>query len=53
MFSAAAYWVEGETFHYVTPRGKHEQLPLSQVDRELSEKLNENHQVQFRLPPAK
>jgi hypothetical protein len=53
VFSAAAYWVEGETFHYVTPRGKHEQLPLTQLDRELSEKLNENRQIQFRLPPAK
>lgn len=53
VFSAAAYWVEGETFHYVTPRGKHEQLPLAQLDRELSEKLNENRQVQFRLPPVK
>ena len=53
VFSASAYWVEGETFHYVTPRGKHEQMPLAKVDRELSEKLNEGHQVEFRLPPAK
>ncbi len=53
VFSAAAYWVEGDALHYVTPRGKHENIPLANVDRELSEKLNENHQVQFRLPPAK
>lgn len=53
VFSAAAYWVEGDTLHYVTPRGKSESIPLANVDRELSEKLNENHQVQFRLPPAK
>ena len=53
VFSAAAYWVEGDELHYVTPRGKHEHLPLAKVDRELSEKLNENHKVQFRLPPAK
>jgi hypothetical protein len=53
VFSAAAYWVEGDALHYVTPRGKHESIPLASVDRELSEKLNENHQVQFRLPPAK
>jgi len=53
VFSASAYWVEGDTLHYVTPRGKHEQIPLAKVDRQLSEKLNEGHQVEFRLPPAK
>lgn len=53
VFSAAAYWVEGEDLHYVTPRGKHEKIPLATVDRQLSEKLNEGHQVEFRLPPAR
>jgi hypothetical protein len=52
VFSASAYWVEGDTFHYVTPYGKHEQIPLAKVDRQLSEKLNEGHAVEFRLPPA-
>jgi len=53
VFSASAYWVEGDTLHYITPRGKHEQIPLAKVDRPLSEKLNEGHEVEFRLPPAK
>jgi hypothetical protein len=53
VFSASAYWVEGDTLHYVTPRGKHEQIPLAKVDRALSEQLNEGHEVEFRLPPAK
>jgi len=53
VFTAAAYWVEGETLHYVTPYGKHEQVALNRVDRQLSEKLNEGRQVEFRLPAAK
>ncbi len=53
VFSAAAYWVEGEELHYVTPRGRHEKIPLASVDRQLSEKLNEGHQVEFRLPAAR
>jgi hypothetical protein len=53
VFSASAYWVEGDTLHYITPRGKHEQIPLAKVDRPLSEQLNEGHAVEFRLPPAK
>ena len=53
VFTASAYWVEGDTFHFITSRGKHEQMPLTKVDRALSAKLNEGRLVEFRLPPAK
>lgn len=53
VFSILAYWVEGEDLHYITPRGKHEKVPLASVDRPLSEKLNAGREVEFRLPPAK
>jgi len=53
VYSAVAYWVEGETLHYVTPQGKHNQVSLDLVDRQVSDKLNQGRKVEFRLPPAK
>ena len=53
VYSAVAYWIEGDTLHYITPQGKHNQVSLELVDRTLSEKLNQGRRVEFRLPPAK
>ncbi|HVP46799.1 MAG TPA: hypothetical protein VMT32_09455 [Bryobacteraceae bacterium] len=53
IYSAYAYWVEGDTLHYVTPQRVHNQASLSLVDRELTEKLNRNQNMQVKLPPAK
>ena len=50
IYSAFAYWVEGDTLHYVTPQRVHNQASLSLVDRELTERLNRNHSMQVRLP---
>jgi hypothetical protein len=50
IYSAYAYWVEGDTLHYVTPQRVHNQASLSLVDRELTEKLNRNHAMQVKLP---
>ena len=50
IYSAFAYWVEGDTLHYVTPQRVHNQASLSLVDRELTERLNRNHSAQMRLP---
>ena len=50
IYSAFAYWVEGDTLHYVTPQRVHNQASLSLVDRELTEKLNRNHSMQVKLP---
>jgi len=53
VYSAVAYWVEGETLHYMTPRAQHNQVSLDLVDRQVSEKLNQGRKVEFRLPPAR
>ncbi len=50
IFSAFAYWVEGDTFHYVTAQRVHNQASLSLVDRELTARLNRNHNMQVKLP---
>ena len=50
IYSAFAYWVEGDTLHYVTPQRVHNQASLSLVDRELTEKLNRNRSMQVKLP---
>jgi hypothetical protein len=51
--SGVAYWVEGESFHYITTEGRHKEVPLGSVDREASERLNRNGQIEFRLPPSR
>lgn len=53
VYTALAYWVEGDLLHYITPQGKHNQVSLDLVDRELSSRLNEGRKVEFRLPPSK
>jgi len=47
---AVAYWVEGTTLHYVTMDHEQKQTPLTSVDRGLSERLNRERNVPFRLP---
>jgi hypothetical protein len=48
--AAAAYWVDGETLHYVTLQHEQKQAPLDTVDRGLSQQLNAERRVQFQLP---
>ena len=45
-----AYWVDGATVHYVTMDHEQKQTPLSSIDRMLSERLNRERNVTFRLP---
>ena len=45
-----AYWVEGATVHYVTMDHEQKQAPLSSLDHGLSERLNRERNVTFRLP---
>lgn len=52
IYAALAYWVEGNTLHYVTNQNTHNQVSLDLVDRELSSRLNRERSVDFRLPPA-
>lgn len=53
VYTAVAYWVEGETLHYITTQGDHNQVSLDLVDRATSDKLNRGRKVPFRLPPPK
>ncbi len=50
IYSAVAYWVEGETLHYFTNGNTHNQVSLSLVDRELTERLNKQAGAEVRLP---
>jgi hypothetical protein len=45
-----SYWADGPAVHYVTMDHEQKQAPLSSVDRALSEKLNRERNVTFRLP---
>jgi hypothetical protein len=53
VYSAVAYWVDGEMLNYITPQGRHNQVSLALVDRDLSVKLNAGRQVDFHLPAGK
>lgn len=48
--AAAAYWVDGATLRYVTLQHEVKQVPLDSVDRDLSQQLNRERRVAFRLP---
>jgi hypothetical protein len=45
-----AYWVDGATLHYVSMEHEQKQVPLTSVDRMLSERLNRERNVTFQLP---
>jgi len=53
IYSAVAYWVDGDTLHYFTTGSTHNQASLALVDRELTERLNREMGTDLRLPPAK
>ena len=53
IYGTVAYWVEGDTLHYVTGQNLHNQVSLDLVDRELTERLNRERNVDFRLPPPR
>jgi hypothetical protein len=53
ILSAVAYWVDGETLHYFTTGSTHNQVSISLLDRELTERLNRELGTDFKLPPAK
>jgi hypothetical protein len=48
--AAVAYWVNGQTLHYVTMEHQEKQAPIAQIDRSLSQQLNRERHVQFSLP---
>jgi len=50
VYSAAAYWVEDDILHFITTDGRHDRLKMAEVDRALSERLNQSRRVAFGLP---
>jgi hypothetical protein len=50
IYSAIAYWVDGDTLHYFTSGNTHNQVSLSLVDKALTERLNRESGVDLRLP---
>jgi hypothetical protein len=53
IYSAVAYWVDGDTVHYFTAGNTHNQASLSLIDRELTERLNRESGHEVKLPAAK
>jgi len=51
--AALSYEVENNTLRYTTLKHESKRMPLSSVDRSLSEQLNSERRVEFKLPPAK
>lgn len=51
--AAIAYWVDGDTLHWVSREAKQNHMSLSLVDRDFSKQLNDQRHVEFKLPPAK
>lgn len=47
----AAYgvWMEGDTLHYITAQGTHNRASLELVDRALSEQLNRERGIDFKI----
>jgi hypothetical protein len=45
-----SYWADGASLRYVTLDHEQKQTPLSSIDRSLSERLNRERNVTFRLP---
>jgi hypothetical protein len=49
----AAYWTEKNSLKYVTMEHEIKTVPLADVDRDLSRRLNRERGVQFALPTGK
>lgn len=52
IYSAVAYWVDGDTIHYFTSGNTHNQASLSLLDRDMTRRLNEGG-LEVKLPAEK
>ena len=50
VYSAVAYWVDGDILHYFTSANTHNQASLSLIDRDLTERLNKESGLEVKLP---
>jgi hypothetical protein len=53
VIAALGYWTQGETLHYVTSSFGKKTAPLGSLDRRLSEQLNRERNVEFKLESAR
>jgi hypothetical protein len=52
IYSAVAYFVEGDTLHYFTTGNQRSQVKINLVDRDLTRRLNEDSGLEVKLPAA-
>src|ERR1051326_174210 len=53
VYSAVAYWFDGDTLHYFTSGSVHNQASVSLLDRALTARLNKELGIDFHMPDAK
>ena len=51
--AAIAYWVDGDTLHYFTSGNTHNQVSLSLIDRDMTQRLNKESGIDLKLPAPK
>jgi hypothetical protein len=49
---ALGYWMEGATLHYVSVEHSLNQVSIDLIDRDLSQRLNDERGLEFRLPAS-
>lgn len=49
---ALGYWMEGSTLHYVSAERTLNQASIDLIDRELSQRLNDERGLEFKLPAS-
>ena len=47
---AVAYWTDHDTLHYVTRTKEQKQIPILAIDRDLTDQLNQERGLEFRIP---
>jgi hypothetical protein len=52
IYPVIAYWVDKDTLNYVTVETTVKRVPMAQVDRDLSKQLNDQRNVEFKLPTS-
>jgi hypothetical protein len=53
VYSAVAYWFDGDTLHYFTTGNTHNQASVSLLDSDLTTRLNKELGIDFHLPATK
>ncbi len=50
IIQALGYWMEGGALHYVSVEHTLNQVSMDLIDRDLSQRLNDERGIQFKLP---